>query len=156
MGIYPIRNEADHRRALQRIEKLMDADVLSAAQGAELDALVTLVDAYEARQFPIKDASPIQVIKFLMDQRGLVRKDLEPMLGSRARVSEILSGKRPLTLAMIRTISQAWNISADLLIGQEKTTRRSVSRRSGSGQPKSRGKQAARSAGGAGRKVMAA
>jgi HTH-type transcriptional regulator/antitoxin HigA len=118
MGIYPIRNEADHRRALVRIEALMDAEALTAEQGDELDALVTLVSAYEDKNFPIRDATPIQVIEFMMDQRGLTRKDLEPLIGSRARVSEVLSGKRNLTLAMIRALSSAWAISADLLLGE--------------------------------------
>jgi HTH-type transcriptional regulator/antitoxin HigA len=119
MGIYPIRNEADHRRALSRIEALMDAESLTAEQGAELDALVTLVAAYEDKHFPIPDATPIQVIEFMMDQRGLTRKDLEPMIGSRARVSEVLSGKRKLTLAMIRRLSVGLHIPSDLLIGAE-------------------------------------
>ena len=118
MGIYPIRNEADHRRALARIETLMDAESLTAEQGDELDALVTLVSAYEDKHFPIRDATPIQVIEFMMDQHGLTRKDLEPMIGSRARVSEVLSGKRKLTLAMIRALSSALAISADLLVGE--------------------------------------
>jgi HTH-type transcriptional regulator/antitoxin HigA len=119
MGIYPIRNEADHRRALARIEALMDAESLTAEQGDELDALVTLVSAYEDKNFPIRDATPIQVIEFMMDQRGLTRKDLEPMIGSRARVSEVLSGKRSLTLAMIRRLSVELHIPSGLLIGAE-------------------------------------
>jgi HTH-type transcriptional regulator/antitoxin HigA len=116
MGIYPIRSEADHKRALGRIGKLMDAGQLTEGEGSELDALVTLVAAYEDKQFPIREATPTEIIEFMMDQRELTRKDLEPMIGTRARVSEVLSGKRPLTLAMIRALSSAWGISADLLI----------------------------------------
>jgi HTH-type transcriptional regulator/antitoxin HigA len=119
MGIYPIKDEAAHTRALRRIEALMDAENLTAEQGHELDALVTLVEAYEEKNFAIKEASPIAVIEFMMDQRGLSRKDLEPMIGSRARVSEVLSGKRPLTLAMIRALSAGLRLPADLLIRTE-------------------------------------
>ena len=114
MGIYPIKDEAAHTRALRRIEALMDAENLTAEQGHELDALVTLVEAYEEKNFAIKEASPIAVIEFMMDQRGLSRKDLQPMIGSRARVSEVLSGKRPLTLAMIRALSAGLRLPADL------------------------------------------
>jgi HTH-type transcriptional regulator/antitoxin HigA len=121
MGIYPIKDEAAHSRALRRIEALMDAESLTAEQGHELDALVTLVEAYEEKNFAIKEASPIAVIEFMMDQNGLTRKDLEPMIGSRARVSEVLGGKRPLTLAMIRALSSAWSISADLLLSETVT-----------------------------------
>jgi HTH-type transcriptional regulator/antitoxin HigA len=135
MGIYPIRNEADHTRALRRIEALMDAESLTTEQGHELDALVTLVEAYEEKNFAIKEASPIAVIEYMMDQNGLTRKDLEPMIGSRARVSEVLSGKRPLTLAMIRALSNAWSISADLLLGK---TVRQKHRRAGSAKDSSR------------------
>ena len=119
MGIYPIKDEAAHTRALRRIEALMDAESLTAEQGHELDALVTLVEAYEEKNFAIKEASPIAVIEFMMDQRGLSRKDLQPMIGSRARVSEVLSGKRPLTLAMIRALSAGLRLPADLLIRTE-------------------------------------
>ena len=119
MGIYPIKDEAAHTRALRRIEALMDAENLTAEQGHELDALVTLVEAYEEKNFAIKEASPIAVIEFMMDQRGLSRKDLQPMIGSRARVSEVLSGKRPLTLARIRALSAGLRLPADLLIRTE-------------------------------------
>jgi antitoxin component HigA of HigAB toxin-antitoxin module len=97
----------------------MDAESLTVEQGHELDALVTLVEAYEQKHFAIGDASPIQIVEFMMDQNGLTRRDLEPMIGSRARVSEVLSGKRPLTLAMIRALSTGLRIPADLLIGTE-------------------------------------
>jgi HTH-type transcriptional regulator/antitoxin HigA len=150
MGIYPIRNEADHRRALARIETLMDAESLTAEQGDELDALVTLVSAYEDKHFPIRDATPIQVIEFMMDQHGLTRKDLEPMIGSRARVSEVLSGKRKLTLAMIRALSSAWAISADLLLGGSDKQRRTKRGRASSAKEslrQARARKASRSQG---------
>jgi HTH-type transcriptional regulator/antitoxin HigA len=123
MGIYPIRNEADYTRALARIETLMDSKRLTTDEGVELDALVTLVEAYEQKHFPIGDADPIAMIEFGMDQQGLTRKELEPMIGSRARVSEVLSGKRNLTLAMIRRLSAGLHIPADLLIGAERSRR---------------------------------
>jgi HTH-type transcriptional regulator/antitoxin HigA len=135
MGIYPIKDEAAHTRALRRIEALMDAESLTPEQGHELDALATLVEAYEEKNFAIREASPIAVIEFMMDQRGLSRKDLQPMIGSRARVSEVLSGKRPLTLAMIRALSNAWSISGDLLLGE---TVRQKHRRAGSAKDSSR------------------
>jgi HTH-type transcriptional regulator/antitoxin HigA len=143
MGIYPIKDEAAHTRALRRIEALMDAESLTPEQGHELDALATLVEAYEEKNFAIREASPIAVIEFMMDQRGLSRKDLQPMIGSRARVSEVLSGKRPLTLAMIRALSNAWSISGDLLLGE---TVRQKHRRAGSAKDSSR-KVPTRSAG---------
>jgi HTH-type transcriptional regulator/antitoxin HigA len=119
MGIYPIKDEAAYTRGLRRIEALMDVESLTTEQGHELDALVTLVEAYEEKHFAIREASPIAVLEFMMDQNGLTRKDLEPMIGSRARVSEVLNGKRPLTLAMIRALSTGLRIPADLLIGTE-------------------------------------
>jgi len=138
-----IKDEAAHTRALRRIEALMDAESLTPEQGHELDALATLVEAYEEKNFAIREASPIAVIEFMMDQRGLSRKDLQPMIGSRARVSEVLSGKRPLTLAMIRALSNAWSISGDLLLGE---TVRQKHRRAGSAKDSSR-KVPTRSAG---------
>jgi HTH-type transcriptional regulator/antitoxin HigA len=143
MGIYLIKDEAAHTRALRRIEALMDAESLTPEQGHELDALATLVEAYEEKNFAIREASPIAVIEFMMDQRGLSRKDLQPMIGSRARVSEVLSGKRPLTLAMIRALSNAWSISGDLLLGE---TVRQKHRRAGRAKDSSR-KVPTRSAG---------
>jgi HTH-type transcriptional regulator/antitoxin HigA len=133
MEIYPIRNEADHTRALARIEALMDAQSLTAEQGGELDALVTLVSAYEDKHFPIGNSTPIQMIEFAMDQQGLTRKDLEPMIGSRARVSEVLGGKRNLTLAMIRRLSVGLGIPADLLIATELGRKPSARKRKQSG-----------------------
>jgi HTH-type transcriptional regulator / antitoxin HigA len=131
MGIYPIRSEADHARALARIEVLMDKPALTADEGYELDALVTLVEAYEQKHLPVREATPVAMIEFMLDQQGLTRKDLEPMIGSRARVSEVLSGKRSLTLAMIRRLSEGLCIPADLLIGTEagRTTAAQTKRR---------------------------
>lgn len=116
MQIRPIRTSADHDRALARIAELMHAE-LGTPEGDELDILATLVDAYESREFPIDAPDPITAIEFRMEQQNLTRKDLEPLIGSRARVSEVLTGKRSLTLAMVRRLRSGLDISADLLIG---------------------------------------
>ena len=115
MQIRPIRTEQDHAAAIARIEELMDSSK-NAAQRDELEILATLVQAYESIHFPIDRPEPLAAIKIRMEQKRLTRKDLEPMIGSRARVSEVLSGKRPLTLAMVRRLSQGLGLSADTLI----------------------------------------
>ncbi len=114
--IYPIRTEQDHRAAVARIEALMGATP-GTPEGDELDVLATLVDAYEAKHHAIDAPTPIAAIQFRMEQQQLTRKDLEPLIGSRARVSEVLTGKRPLTLNMVRRVRSGLGISADLLIG---------------------------------------
>jgi HTH-type transcriptional regulator/antitoxin HigA len=116
MRIQPVRTEAEHDAAVARITQLMGAE-LGTEPSDELEILVTLVDAYEAKHFPINTPDPVTVIKFQMEQRGLRRKDLEPMIGSRARVSEILTGKRALTLPMIRRLHNGLRIPVDLLVG---------------------------------------
>jgi HTH-type transcriptional regulator/antitoxin HigA len=115
MQIRPIRTEEDHRAAVARIEKLMTA-APGSVEGDELDVLATLVDAYEAKHHAIEAPSPVAAIQFRMEQQHLSRKDLEPLIGSRARVSEILTGKRQLTLEMVRRVKAGLGISADLLI----------------------------------------
>jgi HTH-type transcriptional regulator / antitoxin HigA len=116
MLIQPVRTEAEHEAAVARIAKLMGAELGTDASD-ELEVLVTLVDAYEAKHFPINVPDPVTVIKFQMEQQGLSRRDLEPMIGSRARVSEILTGKRALTLPMIRRLHHGLSIPVDLLVG---------------------------------------
>ena len=115
MQIHPIRTEHDHELAVKRIEKLISA-APGTAEGDELDILATLVDAYEAKHHAIDAPDPVTAIQFRMEQQGLSRKDLEPLIGSRARVSEILTRKRSLTLSMVRRIKSGLGISADLLI----------------------------------------
>jgi len=115
MQIRPIRTEADHRAAVARIEELMSA-APDSLEGDELDVLATLVDAYETKHHAIDAPDPVAAIQFRMEQQQLTRKDLEPLIGSRARVSEVLTGKRPLTLAMVRRVKGGLGISADLLI----------------------------------------
>jgi HTH-type transcriptional regulator/antitoxin HigA len=116
MQIRPIRTERDHERAVTRIAELMSARP-GTAGGDELDVLATLVDAYEAKHHAIDAPDPITAIHFRMEQQGLARRDLEPMIGTRARVSEVLTGKRSLTLEMVRRVKFGLGISADLLIG---------------------------------------
>lgn len=127
MQVHPIRTEEDHRRAIARIETLMSASP-NTPEGDELDVLATLVDAYEAKHHVIDAPSPVAAIRFRMEQRQLSRKDLEPMIGSRARVSEILTGKRALTLDMVRRVRGGLGISADLLIAPLPVRRKSRAR----------------------------
>jgi HTH-type transcriptional regulator/antitoxin HigA len=120
MQIHPIRNEGDHAAAVARIAELMGTEPDTPA-GEELDILATLVDAYEAKHHVIDAPDPIAAIEFRMEQQGLTRKDLEPIIGSRARVSEVMTRKRSLTVAMIRRVRSELGISADLLIGTSKS-----------------------------------
>jgi len=115
MQIRPIRTEEDHRKAIARIERLMGARP-NTPDGDELDVLATLVDAYEAKHHVIDAPDPVAAIQFRMEQQQLTRRDLEPLIGSRARVSEVLTKKRPLTLEMVRRVKGGLGISADLLI----------------------------------------
>jgi HTH-type transcriptional regulator/antitoxin HigA len=85
-------------------------------EGDRLDLLATLIEHYETRHYPIETPDPIAAIEFMMEQKGLTRRDLEPAIGSRGRVSEILTRKRPLTLAMIRELSPLLSLPADVLI----------------------------------------
>jgi len=121
--VRPIRTEADYDAASERIDALMGAKPGS-AEGDELDVLATLVDAYEEKRFPMDAPDPVTAIQFRMEQQGLTRKDLEPMIGSRARVSEVMTGERGLTLAMVRRVRSGLGISADLLVGTGKARRR--------------------------------
>jgi HTH-type transcriptional regulator / antitoxin HigA len=113
--IRPIRNDADHAAAVDEIAELWGA-AEGTADSDRLDVLATLVDAYEAKRWPIEAPTPIAAIEFRLEQQGLTRKDLEPFIGSRARVSEIMNGKRPLTLPMIQRLSDGLGIPADVLI----------------------------------------
>jgi HTH-type transcriptional regulator/antitoxin HigA len=117
MNIKPLRTAQEYEHAVARIEDLFDAQAGSPAFD-ELEVLGTLVDAYEMRHFPIDFADPVEAIKFRMEQLGLERKDLEPYLGSRARVSEILNRKRRLTLPMIRALYKHLNVPVECLVQQ--------------------------------------
>lgn len=115
VSVRPIRSAADHRAALAEIETLMRAKHGS-PDGDRLDVLATLVEAWEARHVPIEAPDPIDAILFMMEQKGLERRDLEPAIGSRARVAEILNRKRALTLPIIRALSVLLDLPAEILI----------------------------------------
>ncbi len=119
MDIRPIHTEADYRAALADISALMASDPgPGTAKGDRLDILATLVQAYEARHFTINAPDPVEAIKFRMEQSGLTVKDLEPIIGRANRVYEVLSRKRPLTLAMIRRLHRGLGIPAEVLIAE--------------------------------------
>jgi HTH-type transcriptional regulator / antitoxin HigA len=115
MEICPIKTEADYQAALVEIERLFDAAPNTPA-GDRLDVLATLVEAYEERHYSLPAPDPIEAITYHMESRGLSRRDLEPYLGSRARVAEVLNRKRPLSLEMIRRLHTGLGIAADILI----------------------------------------
>ncbi len=116
MTIKPIRSKVDYTNALNSISKLMDAKPKS-RQADELEVLTVLIENYEKNHFPIDPPDPIEAIKFRMDQMDLTRKDLEPCIGSRARVSEILNRKRELALKMIKALHNSLGIPVEALIG---------------------------------------
>jgi HTH-type transcriptional regulator/antitoxin HigA len=117
MEIRPVHTEADYKSALKEISRLMESDPeLGTPDGDRLDVLATLVQAYEARHYPIDLPDPIEAIKFRMEQGGLTPKDLEPMIGKRNRVYEVLNRKRGLTLAMIWRLHTELGIPAESLI----------------------------------------
>ena len=117
MQIRPIRTESDYKNALKQVSRLIELDPdINSAEGEQLEDLSTLIQAYETKNFPIERPDPIEAIKFRMEQNGLTAKDLEPMIGRRNRVYEILNHKRPLTLAMIWRLHKGLGIPAEILI----------------------------------------
>jgi HTH-type transcriptional regulator / antitoxin HigA len=114
-AIKPIRSDEDYQSALTRIESLMDAEE-GTPEVDELEVLATLVELYEDQHFPIDLPDPIEAIRFRMEQAGLSPRDVVPFIGSRAKVSEVLSGKRPLTLQMIRALHEHLGIPAEVLL----------------------------------------
>lgn len=115
MDIKPIRTDADYRTTLGEIESLMTAEADS-PEGDRLDVLVTHVEAYERVHFPMDLPDPIEALKFVMEQKGLTPKDLEPAIGRLNRVYEVLNRTRPLSLAMIRNLHHSFGIPAECLI----------------------------------------
>ncbi|HZZ61901.1 MAG TPA: helix-turn-helix domain-containing protein [Roseiarcus sp.] len=113
--VNPIRSEADYEAALAEIERLWGAKA-GTQEGDRLDILATLIDAYENESHPIDPPDPIEAIKFRMEQQGLTRRDLEAILGTRARVAEVLNRKRDLSIGMIRRLHERLGISAEVLI----------------------------------------
>lgn len=120
MKIKPIRTEADYDAALRAIEKYFDRPPRKGTPEADrFDVLATLIEAYERKRWPIDPPSPVDAILYRMETAGYTQGDLARLLGSRSRASEVLSRKRPLTLAMIRKLSREWHIPADCLIDTE-------------------------------------
>lgn len=118
MNIKPIHTETDYQTALKDIDFLLEAQP-GTPEGDRLDVLVTLVEAYEAKHFPIPEPDdPVQVLEYYLESRGLSRLDLIPYLGSKERVSEVLNKKRGLSLEMIRKLHSGLGIPAELLIGK--------------------------------------
>lgn len=115
MNIRPIRTEADHERALRRVEKLWDSPKGSSASD-ELDVLATLIEAFERERYPIDVPDPIEAIKFRLEQLGKDNRALIGVIGADGRVSEVLNGKRPLSITMIRNLHRKFGIPAEVLI----------------------------------------
>ena len=113
--VKPIRSEADYQSALDEVNRLWGAKA-GTPEGDRLDVVATLIDAYESAHEPIDPPDPIEAIRFRMEQQGLNRRDLETLLGSRARVAEILNRKRALSISMIRRLREGLGISAEVLI----------------------------------------
>jgi len=111
----PIRTKADYNKALAEVERLWGAKS-STPNGDRLDVLATLIDVYETQHYPMDPPDPIEAIKFRMEQQGLSRKDLEPIIGTRTRIADILNRKRSLSINMIRRLHEYLGISADVLI----------------------------------------
>lgn len=115
MNIRPIKTEEDYNNAISRIEFLWGAKK-DTTEGDELDLLVTLVESYEMKHYPIALPDPIDAIKFRMEQMGLTSTDMEKYLGSQSRVSEVLNRKRTLSLSMIKSLYKGLKIPAEILL----------------------------------------
>jgi HTH-type transcriptional regulator / antitoxin HigA len=118
MEIRPIRTDKDHRTALAEIEKLWGASK-GTPEGDKLDILVTLVETYEERRWPLRSRrrfDPVDVLRYAIEELGHSQAELAEILGSRSRASEVLARRRPLTLEMIQKINATWKIPADLLV----------------------------------------
>ena len=113
--VKPIRSERHYESASAEIERLWGSEN-GTPEGDRLDVLATLVDAYEARHFPMDPPDPIEAIKFRMEQQKLTRKNLEGIIGTRARIAEVLDRKRGLSIAMIRRLNAELHIPAEILI----------------------------------------
>lgn len=122
MEIRPIRTKKQYEDALKAVEALWEAKP-GTPDAERLEVLVLLIEAYEAKHFPMPDPDPIEFLLHVMASRGLARKDLEPYLGGRARVAEVLNRVRPLTLEMIRRLSEGMRLPADVLVKRYETRR---------------------------------
>jgi HTH-type transcriptional regulator/antitoxin HigA len=110
-----IKTTAEHERAIARIEELFTAKP-GTPKGDELELLILLVETYEAKEFPIDLPDPIEAIRFRMQQANLKQKDLIPIFGSKSKVSEVLNGKRELSLSMIRKLASELGIPTEVLL----------------------------------------
>ncbi|MOA21190.1 helix-turn-helix domain-containing protein [Pseudomonas putida] len=115
MNIKPIRNDDDLRAAFQRLESIFQAEA-GTPEADEMEVLVTLIEVYENKHYSINPANPIEAIKFCMDQQGLTPRDLEPFIGPSGRVSEVLNGKRGLSLSMIKRLHDGLRIPYESLL----------------------------------------
>ncbi len=120
MAIEPIRNDADHKAALARIEAIWAA-APDTPEFFELDALATLAEHYEDKRWPRPAVAPLEALTFAMERQGYGQADLSLLLGSRSRASEVMNGKRWLTLDQIRKVARAWRIPVALLVGDLET-----------------------------------
>lgn len=116
-----IKTEIEYDLALSRIDELMDA-LPDTSEGDELELLATLVELYEEKKYPVELPDAVTAIRFRMEQQGLKQKDLVPFIGSKSKVSEVLSGQRPLSLSMIRSLHAGFGIPVEVLL-QEPTAR---------------------------------
>lgn len=115
MNIKPIKSDEDLRMAFKRLELIFQAQE-GTAEADEMEVLVTLIEAYENKHYPISAANPVEAIKFRMDQQGLTQKDLEPFIGSSGRVSEVLNHKRRLSLQMVKKLHDGLHIPYESLL----------------------------------------
>jgi len=115
MEIKPIKTEKDYNMSIKRIEELWGAK-RDTPEGDELDLICTLVELYEMKHYPIAPPDPIDAIKFRMEQMGMTKADMVKYLGSQSRVSEILNGKRRLTLKMVKSLYKGLKIPAEILL----------------------------------------
>ena len=115
MTIKPVRTDADLKLASKRLEKIFQAQE-GTPQAEEMEVLVTLIEAYENKHYPIQAADPVEAIKFRMEQQGLTPRDLEPFIGPSGRVSEVLNHKRPLSLRMVKRLHDGLRIPYESLL----------------------------------------
>lgn len=115
MNIKPIKNDEDLRTTFKRLEILFQAQE-GTPEADEMEVLVTLIEAYEQKHYPISAADPVEAIKFRMEQQGLTQKDLEPFIGSSGRVSEVLNHKRRLSLQMVKRLHDGLQIPYESLL----------------------------------------
>jgi HTH-type transcriptional regulator/antitoxin HigA len=119
--VKPIRSKRDHEAALKEVDRLWGAK-LGTREGDRLDVLVTLIEVYEEKHYPMDPPDPVEAIKFRMEQQGLTRRDLEDIIGTRTRVAEVLNRKRGLSIGMIRRLNERLGIPAEVLIRPSRKT----------------------------------